>query len=56
MERRFKVMDDEGNVIRTFLTKPDAMQYMAKRPEFTLHTLPAQPKPDLFKELGECLL
>lgn len=56
MERRFKVLDDEGAVIRTFLTKRDAMYYMAKRPEFTLLTEPKQPKPDLYEQLGEALL
>lgn len=56
MERRFKVLDGDGEVIRTFLTKADAIRFMEMRPEFTLHTLPAQPKPDLFNELGECLL
>lgn len=31
MERRFKVLDGDGEVIRTFLTKADAIKFMEMR-------------------------
>ena len=44
MQRRFIVLDGDGEPIRAFLTKPDAMEYIEKRPGFTLHIQPKTPK------------
>ncbi len=64
MERRFQVLDGDGEVIRTFLTKADAVNFMEKRPEFTLLIEPKKPKEkpketpfeQALREVGECLL
>lgn len=34
--RRFQVYDGDGELLRTFATKPDAENYLEKRPEFVL--------------------
>lgn len=44
MERRFKVYDGDGEMIRTFVCKADAINFMASRPEFTLLIEPKKPK------------
>lgn len=64
MERRFQVLDGDGEVIRTFLTKADAVNFMEKRPEFTLMIMPKQPKDKptetpfekALREVGDALL
>jgi hypothetical protein len=61
MERRFLVKDGDGEVLRTFLTKADAVNFMQKRPEFTLLIIPKQkptetPFEQALREVGEALL
>ena len=63
MERRFQVLDGDGEVIRTFITKADAINFMEKRPEFTLMIEPKKPKEQTespfdkaLREVGEALL
>ena len=63
MDRRFKVLDGDGEVIRTFVSKADALDYMEKRPEFTLLIMPKpkkEPKESdyekLLRECGDALL
>ena len=64
MKRRFQVYDGDGEMIRTFVSKADAVNFMASRPEFTLLTLPKHPKEQpietpfqqALREVGEALL
>jgi hypothetical protein len=46
MERRFWVYDGDGELLRTFLSKQDALCFMDKRPECKLivHPKPKKPK------------
>jgi len=64
MERRFKVYDGDGEVIRTFVSKAEALTFMEQRPEFTLMVTPKPPKEKpieteferLVRENGDALL
>ncbi len=61
MDRRFLVYDGEGELLRTFATKADAVNFMEKRPEFVLKIQPKQkPVESAFekalRENGEALL
>jgi len=40
IERRFQVFDGDGELLRTFSTKADALNYLEKRPEFVLKVVP----------------
>lgn len=55
MERRFLVKDEDGDTIRTFLTKKEAKEFIHNKPGFKVAELPPAPKVDLFLELGEAL-
>jgi len=63
MERRFKVYDGDGEMLRTFGCKADAVNFMASRPEFMLLIEPKKPKEkpketpfeQALREVGECL-
>lgn len=50
-ERRFVVVDGEGDAIRTFLTRNDAKFFMRNRPETTLKEIPKGEEPDAFTKL-----
>lgn len=64
MQRRFIVLDGDGEPIRAFLTKPDAEEYIEKRPGFTLYVQPKTPKEKptetpfekALREVGDALL
>lgn len=61
IDRRFQVYDGDGELLRTFTTTVDALEYMEKRPEFVLKVIPKE-KPtetEFQKQLrlnGEALL
>lgn len=39
-DRRFLIYDGDGELLRTFTTKIDALEYIEKRPEFVLKIIP----------------
>ena len=58
---RFHVYDGDGELLRTFSTKADAMNYLDKRPEFVLKVVPKEkptetPFEKALRENGEALL
>ena len=58
MERRFKVYDGDGEMLRTFGCKADAVNFMASRPEFMLLIEPKKPKEKILPpdDPGDALL
>ena len=49
MERRFWVYDGDGELLRTFLSKKEALWFMEKRPECKLVIPPKTKQPNIFE-------
>lgn len=61
IDRRFQVYDGDGELLRTFTTKVDALEYIEKRPEFVLKVIPKEkptetPFEKALRENGDALL
>jgi hypothetical protein len=54
--RRFWVYDGDGEVIRMFLCKADALRYMELRPEFKLVVIPKTKLISIYDRIEEALM